>query len=102
MRPSYPFRHDGLVASALATGLSGRRRGEISHVHRQGFQECGTGVYCDCVLNKNTRMFEKLTQYIDIWLILTLNVELTTKMLIRKLRVIRSRVKSASFNGVEF
>ena len=28
--------------------------------------ECDTGVYCDCVLNKNTRMFEKLAQYIDI------------------------------------
>ena len=40
---------------------------------------CDTGVYGDCVLNKNTRMFEKLSQYIDIWLNLTLNVELTTK-----------------------
>ena len=40
---------------------------------------CDTGVYCNCLLNKNTRMFEKLSQYIDIWLILTLNVELTAK-----------------------
>ena len=40
---------------------------------------CDTGVHCDSLLNKNKRMFEKLSQYIDIWLILTLNVELTTK-----------------------
>ena len=62
---------------------------------------CDTGVCCDCVLNKNTRMFEKLSQYFNIYLA-ALNTKYRAhyQMLILKLRDIRSRVKSGSFNGM--
>ena len=59
--------------------LQGDYKSEPVNCHSNLTGACDTGVYYDCVLNKSKRMCEKLSQYIDIWLILTLNVELTTK-----------------------